>query len=192
VADIPLAAACLQILIHISIGRSLSSFSDVINGETGSSWDIVFLVIGNSPLPQPSRQAVLGCVSCVRSHKSASALGAGIAVGLGVGVYLYFRTKQHLQQYVDEIGGEEETQYSAAPEDEEQHNDHDGDGDEESAEDLQQTQVVAPTEAGGHDNVVVAEEDTAPERLDCADGAVAQSEATPEAGNRKPVSVDTN
>lgn len=101
-------------------------------------------------------------------------------MGLGVGVYLYFRTKQHLQQYVDEIGGEEETQYSAAPEDEEQHNHHDGgDGfDEESAEDLQQTQVVEPTEAGGHDNVV-AEEDTAPVRLDCADGAVAhKNEAT--------------
>ncbi len=115
-------------------------------------------------------------------------------VGLGVGVYLYFRTKQHLQQYVDEIGGEEETRYSAAPEDEEQHNHHDGgDGDEESAEDLQQMQVVAATEAGGHDNDVAAEEDTAPERLDCADGDVAQhqSEATPDA-DPKPGSVDTN
>ena len=125
-------------------------------------------------------------MSRVRSHTC-----AGIAVGLGVGVYLYFRTKQHLQQYVDEIGGEEETRYSAAPEDEEQHNDHDGD--EESAADLQQTQVVAASEAGGHDNVAVAEEDTAPERLDCADGDVVQhkSEATPDA-DPKPGSVDTN
>ncbi|ELR24679.1 SNARE associated Golgi protein [Acanthamoeba castellanii str. Neff] len=144
------AISLIKILIHISVGKSLSSFSDVLNGETGSRWDIVFLVVG-------------------------------ITVGLGVGIYLYFRTKQHLQQYADEIGGEEETRYSAAPEDEEQHNndqDHDGDGDEESAEDLQQTQVVEPTEAGGHDNVV-AEEDTAPVRLDCADGAVAhKNEAT--------------
>jgi hypothetical protein len=109
-----------------------------------------------------------------------------------VGIYLYFRTKQHLQQYADEIGGEEETRYSAAPEDEEQHNndqDHDGDGDEESAEDLQQPQVVEPTEAGGHDNVV-AEEDTAPVQLDCADGAVAhKNEAT--ADETKTCSVDT-
>jgi hypothetical protein len=33
-------------LIHISIGKSLSNFSDVIHGGAGSWWDLGFLVFG--------------------------------------------------------------------------------------------------------------------------------------------------
>jgi hypothetical protein len=57
-----------------------------------------------------------------------------VVVGIAVGVYLYFRTKEHLQHYAEEIG--EAPPYPGQDDSE----DHTA-GDEESAQDMQLTSL---------------------------------------------------